>query len=228
MGNIIVNADDFGLCNGVNYGIVDSHKFGVVTSTTMLVNMPGTEHAVELAKQYPSLNLGIHLTLTCGKPVHNEVPSLVNEEGYFRLTSRFHNESTINLNEVEIEWDAQIQKFLSFNLPLSHIDSHHHIHGWELLTPVIQKLSKKYDLCVRNVFDKKISGLSYFTERFTMDFYGEKVSKEFFSELNKKIDDEETIEVMCHPAYIDSYLKKHSSYCEERLVELDVLTSVTI
>ncbi|MBM7588083.1 putative glycoside hydrolase/deacetylase ChbG (UPF0249 family) [Bacillus pakistanensis] len=228
MGKIIVNADDFGLCNGVNYGIVDSHQYGIVNSTTMLVNMPGTRHAVELAKQYPSLNLGIHLTLTCGKPVHNEVPSLINKDGYFRLTSRFRDDLSINLKEVELEWDAQIQKFLLFNLPLSHIDSHHHIHGWELLAPVIQKLSKKYNLPVRNVYDQKISDLSYFTEKFTMDFYGEKVSKEFFSELWRNIGEEETIEVMCHPAYIDSYLKNYSSYCEERLVELDVLTSVTI
>lgn len=52
---LIVNADDFGLTEGTNYGIIDGHINGLVNSTTMMMNMPGTEHAVHLAKEYKTL-----------------------------------------------------------------------------------------------------------------------------------------------------------------------------
>ena len=67
---LIINADDFGYSNGVNYGIIDAFKNGILTSTTCLTNMPGFNHAIQLAKENPNLGIGIHLTLTCGKPLH--------------------------------------------------------------------------------------------------------------------------------------------------------------
>ncbi|UXH43383.1 chitin disaccharide deacetylase [Rossellomorea vietnamensis] len=223
MRNVIINADDFGLCRGVNYGILDSHKFGIVNSTTMLVNMPGTEHAVELARLYPKLRVGIHLTLTCGRPVSGEVSSLVDERGFFRYTSRVFEEKEIDVDEVEVEWTSQIDRFLSFGLPLSHIDSHHHVHSFQPLIPVVKRLSERYAVPVRNAFGNDVEGKNLLTDRFSMEFYGEGVSVEGF----KRILDSgnQTLEIMCHPAYVDSFLKENSSYCEQRLRELDVLTS---
>jgi chitin disaccharide deacetylase len=226
MRNVIVNADDFGLCRGVNYGIVDSHRFGIVNSTTMLVNMPGTLHAVELAKVYPELQVGIHLTLTCGRPVSGGVPSLLDERGYFRYNSRIFEEKEIDVDEVELEWEAQVDKFLSFGLPLSHIDSHHHVHSFRPLIPVVKRLSERFGVPVRNVFDGDVEGMNVLTDRFTMDFYGEGVSVEGLKGILECRSEEETLEIMCHPAYVDSYLKMNSSYCEQRLWELDVLTGV--
>lgn len=228
MRKVIINADDFGLCRGVNHGILDSHRFGVVNSTTMLVNMPGTEHAVELARLYPELQVGIHLSLTCGRPVSGSVPSLVDENGYFRYTSRIFEEKEINVDEVEWEWETQVDRFLSYDLPLSHIDSHHHVHSFKPLIPVVKRLSERYGVPVRNVFEEDVEGMNLLTDRFSMDFYREGVSVAGLKRILVQRREGETLEVMCHPAYVDSFLKENSSYCEERLRELDVLTKMDL
>ncbi|WP_044338427.1 chitin disaccharide deacetylase [Rossellomorea aquimaris] len=226
MRNVIVNADDFGLCRGVNYGIVDSHRFGIVNSTTMLVNMPGTLHAVELARLYPELQVGIHLTLTCGRPVSGGVASLQDERGLFRYTSRIFEEKEINVDQVEMEWEAQVDKFLSFGLPLSHIDSHHHVHSFRPLIPVVKRLSERFGVPVRNVPCDGFDGMNVLTDRFSMDFYGDGVSVEGLKRILDSREEGETLEIMCHPAYVDTYLRENSSYCEQRLRELDVLTGI--
>lgn len=82
--DVLVNADDFGLTKAVNYGILDSHKYGIVNSATIMMNAKATEHAIEIAKKTPSLKVGIHLVLTWGKPLLSDVPSLVDESGFFK------------------------------------------------------------------------------------------------------------------------------------------------
>jgi predicted glycoside hydrolase/deacetylase ChbG (UPF0249 family) len=76
---LIVNADDFGYSRCVNFGIIDAHRDGINNSATMMMNMLGVGHAIELAKENPKLQVGIHLVLTCGKPLLPDVPSLVDE-----------------------------------------------------------------------------------------------------------------------------------------------------
>lgn len=83
MGKVIFNSDDFGYSYGVNYGILDAYQRGILTSTTLMANMPGFEHAVKLKKEVPGLGVGVHLTLTCGKPLLENVDSLT-EGGRFR------------------------------------------------------------------------------------------------------------------------------------------------
>jgi len=61
MGQVIINADDFGLTNGVNYGIIDSFLYGITTSTTLIANGSAFDHAVELASDHPDLEIGVHL-----------------------------------------------------------------------------------------------------------------------------------------------------------------------
>ena len=80
MKRLIVNADDFGFDEAVNYGILKGYQEGIVTSTSMMANMPGFAHAVTLAKQHRDLGIGVHLTLTCYYPLG---------KGYKSLTRRF-------------------------------------------------------------------------------------------------------------------------------------------
>ena len=80
---LIINADDFGYSKGVNYGIIDAYKNGIVRSTTIMAGMPGFDHAVELAKENKELGVGVHLTLTSYKPVLDSHKTIVNEHGYF-------------------------------------------------------------------------------------------------------------------------------------------------
>lgn len=83
---LIINADDFGYSKGHNYGILDCIIGGVVSSTTILMTTPGTDHALELIKNNPSLDVGIHLSLDIGEPIlnRNKIPSLIDSNGNFK------------------------------------------------------------------------------------------------------------------------------------------------
>jgi chitin disaccharide deacetylase len=225
---LIVNADDFGYSHGVNYGILDSHLNGIVNSTTLMMNMPGTEHAIELAKKNPSLQVGIHLVLTCGKPLLEDVPSLVDENGNFKRLYRLNEDMDITLSDLEREWTAQIEKFLASGLHLTHIDSHHHVHTFKGLLPIIQKLANKYQLPVRTNGYERIEGVKAFSNICLVDFYGDGVTNNYFQVLPKRVKKGQKVEVMCHPAYLDSHLLRGSSYTHDRLKELDVLTTVKL
>ena len=114
---LIVNADDFGLSPGVTRGIVHAFRNGVLTSTTMLVNMPHFDDAVEAARANPELGVGVHLTLLWGRPVlaPERVPSLVEPDGTFPRTlgtlARRYYLGRLSAHEITLEIEAQIRKF---------------------------------------------------------------------------------------------------------------------
>lgn len=86
MSKLIVNADDFGLHSAVNAGIIDGHRRGIITSTSLMAGGEAFTEAVSMAKQNPKLGIGIHITLVGGvKPVcdSSEVSSLLTPEGVF-------------------------------------------------------------------------------------------------------------------------------------------------
>jgi predicted glycoside hydrolase/deacetylase ChbG (UPF0249 family) len=224
---LIVNADDFGFSQGVNHGIIDSYLYGIVNSTTMMMTMAGTEHAIQLAKKYPKLRVGIHLVLTCGKPLVAHVPSLIDNNGHFRSLSTF-DPKVISLDELEREWTAQIERFINAGLKPTHLDSHHHVHTLKELHPVVKNLSIKFGMPVRKNVFHSIDGVESFSDVSLFDFYGEGVKPDYFTKLNERFKDSMTIEVMCHPAYLDNNLLHGSSYAYQRLTELEILTSVNL
>src|SRR5215467_6465602 len=116
MKNLIVNADDLGWTQGVNRGIAEAHRNGIVTSTSLLANSCAFEDGVRTARDLPRLGVGVHLNLSDGKPVAppERVKSLLGKDGQFsgspesllfRLTTKI-----LDCKEVEIEWGAQIEK----------------------------------------------------------------------------------------------------------------------
>jgi predicted glycoside hydrolase/deacetylase ChbG (UPF0249 family) len=223
---LIVNADDFGYSRGVNFGIIDSHRYGIVNSTTMMMNMPGVDHAIKLAKENPNLQVGIHLVLTCGKPILSDVPSLVDEQGNFKKLSVLRENRDVSLTELEREWTAQIERFLDSGLIPTHFDSHHHVHATPEFLPVVQRLSKKYQLSARG--GSELKGVPSFTDVFLHGFYGEGATYEFFDKLPKLSEDGQTVEVMCHPGYLDSDVLNGSSYALDRVKETEILTTVSL
>ncbi|KQL41081.1 hypothetical protein AN960_05755 [Bacillus sp. FJAT-25509] len=225
---LIVNADDFGYSRGINYGIIDAHKNGVVNSATMMMNMPGVSHAVELAKENPSLQVGIHLVLTCGKPLLNNVPTLVNEKGNFKSRHEFFENKNILLDELEREWTAQIEKFLESGLKPTHFDSHHHVHTVPEFLPVVQKLAQKYNLCARRISENALQGIAPFTDVFLHDFYGEGVTDDYFDKILTRVQDGQSVEVMCHPGYLDHEILNNSSYAKDRVKETLILSAVKL
>ena len=153
MAKIINNADDFGYSRAVNYGIIDSFQRGVLTSTTLMANMPGFDHAVMLAKENPELGIGIHLTLTAGTSILNGHQTITDENGKFRKRTYYCQMDTpIDEEEVYNEWKAQIEKVLSSGIVPTHLDSHHHIHIFRNNLPIFMRLAKEYNLPVRNSF----------------------------------------------------------------------------
>ena len=227
---VIFNADDFGYSKGVNLGILEAYKNGAVRSTTMMAGMPGFEHAVGLASENPGLKLGVHLTLTTGKSVGGVYKTITDENGWFlRLPEieRRANQGEIDLTEVEAEYEAQIQKVLAAGIKPTHFDSHHHTHNLPGIVNVFLKLAKKYGVKVR-IYDKGLLSGAFSDVRttgvFSDTFFGENVTAD---ELRRILStcDADSIEVMCHPAYVDGFLQSSSSYSTQRTRELDLLTS---
>ena len=131
---VIINADDFGLSPGVSRGIVDAFREGVLSSTTMLVNLEHFEDAVRLAKDNPDLPVGVHLSLLWGRPVSEvaDVPSLVDGDGCFprslsTLASRYML-GRISTGQVRHELRNQLRAFLDAGLTPTHLDTHKHVH----------------------------------------------------------------------------------------------------
>lgn len=222
---VVVNADDFGLSNAVNYGIFDCHKNGLINSATMMMNAKATEHAIQLAKDTPSLKVGVHLVLTSGRPILHDVSSLVDNKGWFKKQLDILNEPKgISLEELEKEWSAQIDRFLDAGLVPTHFDSHHHMHGIPFFHPVVKRLSEKYQLPIRKVRDDLID-VPTLTDLFLDDFYGETGNQGFFKTLDERVKDCTSVEIMAHPAYLDEDLLHQSSYTHERLKEVSILMS---
>lgn len=222
---IIVNADDFGLSKGVNEGIIDAHTNGVVTRTTLLMNGPAVNHAVELAKRTPSLKVGIHLALSFGSPLNKaETHELVDQNGKFKFTSLEQTLTPSQQKQVEIEWRTQIEAFLETGLQLDHIDSHHHIHGWKDLKYIVLSLSKEYDVPVRYVETLQDSPANLLTEYLWLDFYKDGIKENVFDEIIKL--PYNSVEIMTHPAVVDTALKQLSSYTEDRERETALLKTI--
>ncbi|CAM5393174.1 MULTISPECIES: chitin disaccharide deacetylase [Niallia] len=215
---LIVNADDFGLSKGVNYGIIDAHVSGIVTSTTLMVNMPAAKHASSLAKKYPSLGVGVHLNLTAGKPIHQNVPSLVNQKGYFHSKKEVLNKA--NVIEIEKELRAQINEFYSFGLNPTHIDTHHNLHGTEPVSSIVKVLAEEYRLPIRQL-NKEDPAIN--TLEFCSKFHDDNASYETLLDIFERAS-VTPLEMMCHPGFVDQQLLNHSSYNIQRIKELDILT----
>ncbi|MGC5328901.1 chitin disaccharide deacetylase [Brevibacillus sp. SYSU BS000544] len=228
---LIVNADDFGYSRGVNWGIIEAHREGIVTSATMMVNMHALEHAVLLANDHPKLGVGIHLVLTCGRPLLSHVNSLTDEQGRFL---RYHDLiSRASVEEVEQEWIAQFERFLATGLTPTHLDSHHHVHAHEKILPVAMRLAERYQLPIRNPFvlTSEVPGLSSpvrMPERFLHQFYGENLTSDMLINLLNESNECQTAELMCHPAYLDEELLTGSSYNRPRARELQILTDPAV
>lgn len=147
---LIVNADDFGLTEQVNRGILDAHRHGIVTSTSLMANGPAFDPAVALARTAPGLAVGIHLNLTEGRPLSPaaRIPSLIDATQRFaagpgRLVRRVAT-GAARLDHIEREWRAQIERVLAAGIAPSHLDGHQHVHAWPPLFAIAMKLALEY------------------------------------------------------------------------------------
>jgi len=149
---VIINADDFGLCRGVNDAVAKAHTEGLLTSTTLMVNMPCSLQAVETAKSLPNLGVGVHLNLTEGRPVSEniQVKPLCDPRGGFASSAeRLCLLSLFSKNvraAIKIELSAQVEWLINKGIKPTHLDSHKHIHTFPSIFPIVFELAKRFDV----------------------------------------------------------------------------------
>src|SRR5690349_13727804 len=131
---LIVDADDFGRSHSINKAVVRAHNEGILTTASLMVNEPGMEEAVALARENPRLGVGLHLTLLCGKSAlpPEKIPGLVNRHAEFGnqpVAAGFRYFFQPGLREqLRAEIHAQFEKFRATGLPLDHVNGHLHLH----------------------------------------------------------------------------------------------------
>ena len=162
---LVVNADDFGLTSGVNQAIVELHRRGTLTSTTLMANAQATEEAIDHAISNPTLGVGCHIVMVDGVPILSpqELPTLVNSNtGRFRPTlGQFVQDlflGRIRIAEIAAEAEAQIARLRNRGLRLTHIDTHKHTHMFpRVLEPLLMAAQRQRVMAIRNPFEPSFS-----------------------------------------------------------------------
>jgi predicted glycoside hydrolase/deacetylase ChbG (UPF0249 family) len=171
---LIVNADDFGACSGVNQGIVEAHRRGIVTSTSLMVERDGTEQAVVLTAGCSELGVGLHATV----------------------------EADASPSVCEAVLEAQLHRFEELvGRPPTHLDSHHHVHAAPDLRPVFRRVSRGWGIPLRG--DSQVRWCRRFYGQWGGQAHPEQVSvASLLSILESDLIDGVT-EVSCHPGRPD-------------------------
>jgi predicted glycoside hydrolase/deacetylase ChbG (UPF0249 family) len=134
---LIINADDLGISPEVNRGIVVAHEKGIVTDASLLIKGPYARQVMEMIKKDPSFPVGIHIDLDTllgwESPGRERLPrqkllEMMNEPDFIK--------------QIKQEIDKQITAFLDAGLIPSHIDTHHHVHGFR---PIFESLVEAMD-----------------------------------------------------------------------------------
>ena len=145
---LIVNADDFGLSEPVNAGIVTAHRRGIVTATSLMAVGSAFDDAVRWSRALPTLDIGVHLTAVGGRALLPQSPDSPWPSGRFPdgygafvhawLAGR------IRPAAVHAEWSAQIERVLGAGIQVSHLDSHQHLHALPGLAERAFELAQRY------------------------------------------------------------------------------------
>src|SRR5229473_2333031 len=257
MRNLIVNADDLGWTQGVNRGIAEAHRNGIVTSTSLLANGCAFEEGVRSALQSPRLGVGVHLNLSDGKPLAPGGPETL----LFRLTAK-----SLDAREVELEWNAQIEKVRAAGIRPTHLDGHKHVQMLPGLFAVALRLAKKHGIEAVRVSHEasslraalnsggELAGLMLkqgvqarglkllardarkMAERAGVaaaDYFcgiaqTGVLTKKGIQQMLASLP-EGTTELMCHPGYADAELEKSATRLQKsRQTELEILTDKEI
>ena len=131
---IIINADDFGRHAEINRAVEQGLVYGCLRSATVMPGGAAFAGAIDIARRHEALGLGVHFTLVDGNPIlpPSEIPSLVAEDGRFlpdhTALLRRYLKGGVNLEEVRRELAAQLRKVEATGVPISHVDSHQHMH----------------------------------------------------------------------------------------------------
>jgi len=220
---VIINADDFGLCDGVNKAVAQAHTDGVLTSATIMANMPAADEAVKIAKKLPNLGIGVHLNLTEGRPLSKDtcIDRLLDTDGQF--ASSLFKLSLFSLaghkirEAIRAELAAQIQWVIDNGLKPTHLDSHKHIHTFPQLFSIVCQLAGRFQIpAIRWPFEpKELSRIPWPLTGADGRKRAQKIR--IMARINR--------EVMTHPGFIDGLDPGKTRLLHQRKVELEALCS---
>ena len=149
---IIINCDDLGASTEINECVLEMLGQRRVTSATLMMNAPAVEAAARRIGKYPESSFGVHLNLTEFSPLsaHPGLRPLLNDKGEFSGVPRRHPRDiplTSSIREgVYAEWCAQMDRALALGIPVSHVDSHHHVHTRPSLLKVLKRVVNRFGI----------------------------------------------------------------------------------
>jgi predicted glycoside hydrolase/deacetylase ChbG (UPF0249 family) len=166
---LIINADDFGMCHAVNEAIIAALMTGIVRSTTLMVPCPWALHAMRFLSDHPEISFGVHLTVISDWANYRwgpltpreKVPSLIDQAGYFyNFDQRHESLAQVSLDQLEMEFRAQIEAVLAARLQPTHLDWHAlRFGGREDIPELMVRLAKEYGLALRVIGRSRIEKL---------------------------------------------------------------------
>jgi hypothetical protein len=159
---IVLNADDFGCSEETVAATSECFEGGALTSATIMPNMPATDAALEYARSHPEFSYGVHLTLT-GDGIElpitpaADIPSIVRADGSFEATPNLRARGLLgrlSVDEIATEVAAQISRVIAAGVPVSHVDSHRHLHKIGPFREALERVLPRHGIVrVRTVQD---------------------------------------------------------------------------
>jgi predicted glycoside hydrolase/deacetylase ChbG (UPF0249 family) len=150
---LVVNADDFGFTPDVNEGIVEAHRKGILTATTLMANGAAFDDAVRLARETPTLDIGCHLVLVSGNsPVTGKLYPLTVAQLIGAIATR----------EIRVydELAAQVRRIVDAGIQPTHLDTHKHTHLAPPVLDAVARLAQEFGIrWVRRPFDLPLNAL---------------------------------------------------------------------
>lgn len=141
MRRLVVNADDFGFTRDVNQGIIEAHRDGILTATTLMAPGDAFDDAVRVAKENPSLDVGCHLVLV-GSP------------GFPPTVSKLLQAIALRRIRVYDELVAQVRRIVDAGIAPTHLDTHKHTHLIPQVLDAVARISEEFKIYwVRRPFD---------------------------------------------------------------------------
>jgi chitin disaccharide deacetylase len=148
---LVVTADDVGLHTGMTAGALKAHDEGIVTAVSVSANGRAFEEAVDLLKDRPGLDVGIHLTLVGERPISRpeRVRTLMDGRNGtllpdFRMFTRRYLLAGIAPGEVEEELRRQVERLAGTGLPIVHINSHQHLHVLPKIFETVLRIAEEH------------------------------------------------------------------------------------
>jgi predicted glycoside hydrolase/deacetylase ChbG (UPF0249 family) len=205
---LIVNADDFGLSEGVNRGLIRAHEQGIVTSASLMVRYPAAAEAARYALEHPRLSVGLHLDLA--EWVYRD----------YEWVPRYQVVPPDDQGAVAKEVACQLAEFCRLlGRPPTHVDSHQHAHRNEPAHSIVNQAAQQLSVPVRSFTPRVQYCGDFYGQTGEGDPYPEGISLEGLLKTIQNLPKGIT-ELGCHPGE-DEHL--HSVYRAERMQEVTVL-----